>query len=129
MQLTGPVCVCVFVTVCVRVGAFRAAPPHGRGHDTPGLHTLHCDNHLCNAAPRRELGLALRGLLALLRLGDHCADLPEDVCRRRFFPPASVFRWNLFFCCSAVTRIDNKVNMQERGPLWTGLGQPPTLRV
>ena len=66
MQLTGPVCLCVFVTVCVRVGAFRAASLHGRGHDTPGLHTLHCAHRLCDAAHCRGLDLALRQQLVLL---------------------------------------------------------------
>jgi len=36
--------------------------------------------------------------------------------------PSNVFRWKIFlnilFCCSSVTRINNKVNMQGRGPLW-----------
>ena len=35
------------------------------------------------------------------------------------FVDAGSSHLKLFFCCSAVTTIKNKVNMQERAPLWT----------
>jgi hypothetical protein len=80
MQLTGPLCVRVCVTVCVRVAAFRAASPHGRGHDTPGLYTLHCARRLCDSAPCRGLDLALRQQHCLQQLGDYLVVFHEYFC-------------------------------------------------
>ena len=79
--------------------------------DTRGLHALRCDHHLRDAALGRGLELALRGQLDLLRLPDHLVVFHADVCRRRFFPPRMYF--------TGLTRINNKVNMQGRGPVWT----------
>ncbi len=121
MQLTGTVfvCVCVFVTVCVSAYAFRAASLHGPGHDTRGLHALLCDHRQRDAAFGRGLELALRGQLELLQLPGNLVVLHDDVCRPRFFPPHMYF--------AGLTRINNKQNIQGKGPDWSGGTEEPTI--
>ena len=113
------VCVCVFVNVCVCACAFRAASPHGPGHDTRGLLAFLCDHHQRDGAVGRGLELALRGQLELLQLPGNLVVLHADVSRPRFFP------LHMYF--TGLTRINNKQNIQGKGPVCSGGTEEPTI--